>query len=653
MKGNYILYLLNEVESELFTYAGNSNFRDLIKLLNILKKISERERKEELLKFTYILLKTKQFEKLGSYLLFVVKKAEENLINFDNLNDNLSIDKEFIKNLLLSIFRIKQEEKDEEVNLEFEKKNNQEILKNIEESKTIYETLESEFLNSKLEEVEEDSTALKKLEITTEENLTKQAITDTKQIKEEEIEQITELESTAPLTLIKGDIKNNSEEVYSIPDEKEYSDRVKLSEESEDKIQANEDGFIIKKTFVINKEKKEIIKTESNKEIDNKQKAEIKKKIYIDHFDEDFSETISIPQEENEKEAAKEMKITIENSKKESEENIAFKKYETELYKRNLVISEALGKLKETTLSTKELIKKKETEIKHIREKVVEKSRKKYSSSKIDFKEDVEKEKILNDTVKNLTTLINSIISECDFMERYSQEMSFEIITNIYGAIKETMSRAIDELKEDSHDINVLDEEKIDLFIKGIILIRKLVAGEDYSGYENVVAEIEEIKNYFIKKKEEAEKKKKIQAEKEELEKKLSEKYADLTQRRKLLILKERILNVEKIFKSLDTIEGEYQMYNALTTLSRTFNHFRDIVKLSKDLKIDKMAKLSESSYIFIKFIQNYRMDPLSKEIKEILNYIIINLKLLFLDKKSKDLDLFISYLNNPEKIFS
>ncbi len=46
-------------------------------------------------------------------------------------------------------------------------------------------------------------------------------------------------------------------------------------------------------------------------------------------------------------------------------------------------------------------------------------------------------------------------------------------------------------------------------------------------------------------------------------------------------------------------------------------------------------------------------MDPLSKEIKEILNYIIINLKLLFLDKKSKDLDLFISYLNNPEKIFS
>ncbi len=653
MKGNYILYLLNEVESELFTYAGNSNFRDLIKLLNILKKISERERKEELLKFTYILLKTKQFEKLGSYLLFVVKKAEENLINFDNLNDNLSIDKEFIKNLLLSIFRIKQEEKEEEVNLEIEKKNNQEILKNIEENKTIYETLESEFLNSKLEEVEEDSTAPKKLEITPEENLTKQAITDTKQIKEEEIEQITELESTAPLTLIKGDIKNNSEEVYNIPDEKEYSDRVKLSEESEDKIQANEEGFIIKKTFVINKEKKEVIKTESNKEIDNKQKAEIKKKIYIDHFDEDFSETLSIPQEENEKEVAKEMKITVENSKKESEENIAFKKYETELYKRNLVISEALGKLKETTLSTKEIIKKKETEIKHTREKVVEKSRKKYSSSKIDFKEDVEKEKILNDTVKNLTTLINSIISECDFMERYSQEMSFEIITNIYGAIKETMSRAIDELKEDNHNINVLDEEKIDLFIKGIILIRKLVAGEDYSGYENVVAEIEEIKNYFIKKKEEAEKKKKIQAEKEELEKKLSEKYADLTQRRKLLILKERILNVEKIFKSLDTIEGEYQMYNALTTLSRTFNHFRDIVKLSKDLKIDKMAKLSESSYIFIKFIQNYRMDPLSKEIKEILNYIIINLKLLFLDKKSKDLDLFISYLNNPEKIFS
>jgi hypothetical protein len=46
-------------------------------------------------------------------------------------------------------------------------------------------------------------------------------------------------------------------------------------------------------------------------------------------------------------------------------------------------------------------------------------------------------------------------------------------------------------------------------------------------------------------------------------------------------------------------------------------------------------------------------MNPFSEEIKEVLKYIIVNFKLLFLGKPTKDLEVFISYLNNPEKIFT
>jgi len=46
-------------------------------------------------------------------------------------------------------------------------------------------------------------------------------------------------------------------------------------------------------------------------------------------------------------------------------------------------------------------------------------------------------------------------------------------------------------------------------------------------------------------------------------------------------------------------------------------------------------------------------MDPLDAEIKEIFKYIIYNFKLIYLDKPTKDIDVFISYLNDPIKIFA
>ncbi len=623
MKKNYLIYLLNELENDLLSYADNQKFKELYKLLSVLKKISEKGSYDELIKYTYVLLKTKQFEGLGSYLLFVIKKAEEEVINFENFNDNLTLDKGYLKNYFLTCFGIETENIQEEEK-DFVKENTETILKNIEESQQVYETLESEFLNSKTESITEEMNISEESE--------KNDVHTVESLQEETTEE-------PGLTLIVQKDKNSTEEIYDLPKEED-------AKKEKDKKKKEEQEIYSEDNLMSDREKP---KTEDKKE--EKENKTLTKKIYIDHFDEEFKDFKTETMANEIVEKKEDQEKIVEKYAGESEE---FKKYETEIYQRNLIISEALGKIKETITKDEivKILRVKEHETTQKKKGYKQLKKKEEKAVKLTFDEE-EREREISNLLKNVEPLMKSIISECDYMVSYSREMSFEIITNIYATISALMKRVLEKIADKEKCFNLLTEENINLFINGIILIRKLVANEDYKSYETVVERIEEIRNKLIKEKEEEERKRRTEAEKKELEKKLSEKFPDLTQRRKLLILKEKILGIEGVFKSLDEIEGEYQIYNALRTLSRTFVYFKDVVKLSKELKIDKMAKLSESSYIFIKFIQNYRMDPLSKDIREILNYIVVNMKLLFLDKKTKDLDLFISYLNNPEKIFS
>ena len=118
-------------------------------------------------------------------------------------------------------------------------------------------------------------------------------------------------------------------------------------------------------------------------------------------------------------------------------------------------------------------------------------------------------------------------------------------------------------------------------------------------------------------------------------------------------MLKQYILELEKIFNSLDGIKSEFQIYEALRKLSSTFVRFKEMVNISRILNIRKLAQLSEASYIFVKFLQNYRLDPYDEDVREIFKFIIFNFKLIFLDKPTKDIDAFISILNDPVQVFS
>jgi hypothetical protein len=241
-------------------------------------------------------------------------------------------------------------------------------------------------------------------------------------------------------------------------------------------------------------------------------------------------------------------------------------------------------------------------------------------------------------------------------MAGYSAEMSFEIITSIYS----TIQKAFETKQSDSEFI--ITAEKISLFLEGICIIESLIKGDESEG----IAGAELFTDKFFKKLElyrhslenremEKAKAEKENKQKEEFSEHLKRKFPDTNQREKLRVLHAHILEVEKIFISLGEIKGEYQAYEALRRLSATFSHFKEIVGIANSLEMFRMAQLAEASYIFIKFMRNYRVNPFETEndVDEVLKYLVDSFKRVFLDKPVKDIDLFLTYLNDPVKIIS
>ena len=244
------------------------------------------------------------------------------------------------------------------------------------------------------------------------------------------------------------------------------------------------------------------------------------------------------------------------------------------------------------------------------------------------------------------TKIILSIIETSKHLEELSRKMSLEVISNIY----QTITLSFEKISEAKYDIT---ESTLNLFKKGLTLVLSLINGDNYFGYKDILKSIENIRNTLIEERQKRETYLKRLQEKLEVEKNLDKRFPDETAKNKISLLKKYIKDTENNFKSLDDITGEYQIYEALRSLSGSLNNFKDIVKVSKELKMMKMVQLSEAGYIFVKFLQNYRINPVTEETKEIFGYMIHNLKLLTMGRDTEDIDIFISYLNDPVKIFA
>lgn len=607
----YFSYIIARAESDLKIYSGSSELIKCLYLLNVLKN------SDNLLKDIYIISRIKNLKNFGNYLLFILKKAEAGEIRFENLLENLDADKKFILKELLSCFDIgKQSDagtKKEGAKEKLERKEAKEEKISAEIKRIL---AESKF---KVEEIDN--------ELVTEEFIESNT-------KEEEYLIV----RGNYLELLKPEDGLEDSSVYSLPaDNGEYETEESMpveendvfslpGEEKAEKIKSEE--FDANEVNVEEIEEINLEKTESGKTSDTEKKEEAEELTEAGKSTEEETgkaetpETIEAAEEALQSEVEKaeekekeELAKTGEEHKEsgltkgeeESEEitktaeteNSVYMKYETELLTSNVLLRSNLDELLRLGQ---------------------------------DFETEADR--------KNL--LIKEIIESSMYMEEHSKKMSFEVITGIYGTMSATFSIYG----------RTVGKEIIYMFADSIKLIESLVKGEDFAGYDSTIKSLDVLKQTLLEVKREDRKEEEARESKEVTGEPTKTKEYDTNERQKLAILKQNIMDVENVFKSIEDIKGKFQEYEALRRLSHTFTHFKELVGTANSLEMKKLAQLAEASYIFVKFIQNYRMDPFESEITEVFKYIIYNFKLLFLEKPTKDIDLLISYLNDPVKIF-
>lgn len=241
--------------------------------------------------------------------------------------------------------------------------------------------------------------------------------------------------------------------------------------------------------------------------------------------------------------------------------------------------------------------------------------------------------------------IIDNIISLAREVESYSTQMTFEVIPSLYLIIKDYfICYQLGFLQQ----LNVGD---LKMFLSYLDLVETLIKGEDLSGFDNIIDSIEEFKKQIACLKANQEEIKETNLERNDYCE-LAEDCLNYGEKESYRKIRENILYIKSVFDSMEQIESKYKIYEGLTSLSKIFPQLKEMVVEAKQINQINIARLAEATYIFIKFIQNYRINPFEKEVIEVLKYIIYNFKSLYLNKQTEDLNLFIKYLNNPTKIF-
>ncbi len=632
----YLKYIAIQLENEFGRVLSKNKYSPVFGILKIIKNSNN------LFRDIFILSRNKNLEIITSYLLFIIKKLEEGEITFENLAENLEADSDFLKTEFVNSFEPSFYEKHNQYTTSAVIEPEESEIKEWKPISTPNETLEEEFLNSEIENIfysEKEYTSTNGLSlIKKEDNLSEKSKVFSLPSKESNSEtEKEERENEEKEEKIKsGQVKK---EVFELPGEQ--PDKTKIYEEENSVLSESEplieEDTVAEETPAKDEPKsaeeineKEVIKKPEEDSKDNKSLFNIfkKQKGKTGKAKEEIITTINkepkkilinpdaeIKNEERslEKEITQEPEKTEKDLEKELV-NRAFEEYQIKLKSKNILITKGLGEL--------------------------------YDFCAIVAKNAEGEEFLVSDVQigEREKNVIEKIVDDCLYMEEYSRKMSFEIITTVYN----TMYLSLSKILEAGYGI---DQETVNLFLDAIILIQRLIEGGEYSGFQNTIILIEEKRNNLVSKQKEKEEIQNLKKEKQELEKKLLEKYSDSEQRNDIKELKNHILNLEKHFTVVKSIEGNFRIYESLRALSPSFINFKKIVEISLRLKKDDLAKLAEASYVFIKHIQNYRINPQSRHILEILDDIINSMKLLFLEKQLDDVQLFIKFLNSPENL--
>lgn len=290
-------------------------------------------------------------------------------------------------------------------------------------------------------------------------------------------------------------------------------------------------------------------------------------------------------------------------------------------------------------------------------------------------------EKLSERALQSFTEIIE-ISSE---LSNLARQLQLDLISDIFLAINLLFTKSI-------KTPSLIDPEKVQLLNSSLSLVTSLIKGEDYLGYDEVVNKIVELKDNLTKpvpiKKQPLPEEMPI----EKIEEKAAEKEVEIgsvpsepavkevietleekppkspveipeekdetlkpeaAEETSLFKMKYLVKEFEKNFLSLNSIEGEYSRFEILDDIDTLNGLLRMLAKVSASVKNEDVLKLSEVSYVFLKYLKDYRMDLLDAEIQQIIKYIIFTYKMLLTGRKPEDFEILVQYLNNPVKIFT
>ncbi len=670
IKTDYLKFIFHKTNVDLTRYNISGPDKEFIN--GFFERIIS---SENLPRDLYIISQIKELKNIGKYFIYILKKIEDKVIDFDNLSQNLNSDAEFIENEILNylsnpklrdIIEHKYEQDNDagqdRINEEYKDKENNRTS-SFEETGTEEDALMTSKNITEEAEEEKDLTSFR------ENYLDKKNYLELIQSEETSDENVFQLPTTEggdspgdpfELPATEGEKISEGETEGEAEEETEEEKLLSLNEQDnkneKDAFEKTEEEFTedTGSSFSIKGKVTEVIAGKSEDEIfdrtlfDNNEETK----------NENDNESINESEESEESAGDGIVRNEDESYDAENTEEINFDPAEEEREIGKIRLSDEIaGEI--TTYEEEQKNRTSEENIFEEEESVVVEPP--ANEGFLEYENQIKEKNIyLNEEFESMinildvkpsndeerTRIIKNILSSSTQLEKISRDMSLEIISNIY----QTITLSFEKISEGKYDIS---QSTLNLFKNGLSLVLSLINGDDYFGYKDILKSIENIRNALIEEKEKREHYMRQKQEKSEQEKRLSLKYPDDEQRIRITAVKKLIKETEVNFNNIDKISGEYQIYEALRSLSGSLNNFKEIVKLSKELQMKKLVQLSEASYIFVKFLQNYRINPVTTEIKEIFGYIIYNLKSVVVEKEVTDIDLFISYLNDPVKIFS
>jgi len=567
---------------------GLSNSREYIKVITVLHALKV---SDNILRDIYILSGIKKLRQLSSYLIFIIKKVESGGINIDNFIENYTADKSFIRSYFQTYYDLEQ----------------------ITEEKFISEEIDTKFV------FDDEETDKQAPVYSLAEPDFKVADLDNELVTEEFKESTVTENYTEPMdaymSLVDDDKESSAEggsvfftdvsdDVFNLPGGQESADsgqEDKRAEESGQRTEEQADSAqeITGSGQIIEDGEAEMGKL--TEEAATEQESEILQNlipIAPEIKPEDKEETPEITESDRE---VDEKLQEIEKETTEAIINSDFVLYEKFLLEKN----KTLFGLFDDLILIKE-------------------------SSEPDL--------------EMRSSILEEILSTVEELRDYSEKMSFEVITGVYAALVYCFDLKFKDI--------IVSMDNFAIFKKAVEGVEDLIAGNDLTGFDAVVSRLNSTVDDLAK----------LLADRENFEKKkydfgeeegnVIREFKDSSEYDAFIILRDKISELEETFGIIADMKDKTYPFESIRKLSVTFALFREIVNIARVLEMNKVAHLAEGGYIFVKFVQNYRIDPFKEEVTEVIKYLIYSLKLLYLDKPVKDFDKFLSFLNEPVKIF-